>query len=448
MHTTRSDLPAAIWPPLYSGEHARLRALMAELEQSEHLPQARLQCLQGLQLQALVAHHFEHTPSFAARLQAAGLRPDMLDAQEALRALPPLRRATVQELGDGFFSRLVPSAHLPIAEHQTSGSTGQPVRVRRTGVTSLFLDAFTLRDHRWHQRDVSGRICAIRPQARKVSRYRDWGDPVSSFHDTGEGLAIPITTSIEEQVRLLAAFQPTLLMVYPTNLAALAEIWDRDGFTLTQLRHIKTMGETLSPALRETVKAVSGLALEDTYSSEEFGTLAIECPQGGLYHVMDESVILEVLRDDGTPCREGEIGQVVLTDLHNLATPLIRYAIADMAEVGGACRCGRTLSTLSRILGRERNLVRLPDGRRHWPLVGFARFGEVMAVRQYQLVQETAEEIRFHLVSETPPTPQQREALTRIAQEALGHAFRIEIAWQPEPLPVGANGKFEEFISR
>ena len=108
----------------------------------------------------------------------------------------------------------------------------------------------------------------------------------------------------------------------------------------------------------------------DTYSSQEVGVIAIECPQGDGYHAMSEGLVVEVLRDDGEPCAAGETGHVVVTDLTNFATPLIRYDLADLAEAAGPCACGRGLPRIRRILGRERNLLRLPDGRRFWPLVG------------------------------------------------------------------------------
>ena len=76
---------------------------------------------------------------------------------------------------------------------------------------------------------------------------------------------------------------------------------------------------------------------------------------------------MEVLDNHGRPCKEGETGRVVLTDLHNFTMPLIRYEIGDYAEVGPPCACGRGLPVLARILGRSRNMLTLPAGDRIWP---------------------------------------------------------------------------------
>ncbi len=79
---------------------------------------------------------------------------------------------------------------------------------------------------------------------------------------------------------------------------------------------------------------------------------------------MAETHIVEVLDEAGRPCRPGETGRVVITDLANFATPIIRYEIGDYAEVGRAeAFAGAASRCCNRILGRQRNLIMLPDGR-------------------------------------------------------------------------------------
>lgn len=164
-----------------------------------------------------------------------------------------------------------------------------------------------------------------------------------------------------------------------------------------------------------------GVRVVDNYSSQEVGAIALECPESGLYHVQSESLIVEVLDDAGAPCSAGQIGRVVVTDLHNFATPLIRYELRDYAEVGPVCPCGRGLPTLARVLGRRRNMVMLPGGEHHWPLVGLHRYREVAAILQYQLVQHSLEEVEMRLVTAGGPLGQALEQRLRaIVQQALG----------------------------
>ncbi len=441
----RSDVEGIVWPALHAGERATLAAMLAQLERTERLPPAELSARQNEQLSALIAHHARHTPSFRARLSQAGVKT--IAGADDLRRLTPLTRRDVQTAGASFFATHVPQAHLPIGHVKTSGSTGEPVTVHKTAVNRLFWAALAVRDHVWNGRDFGGRMTAIRANLSSYAEEDNWGHPVAALYETGPAQGIPITTDIAEQLRLVARFRPNILLIYPNNLDAFVEVWEREGYALDCIRHVKTIGETVSERLRARVKAVTGLRVEDNYSSQELGPIAIQCPASGLYHVMGETLIVEVLRADGASCGEGEAGRVVVTDLHNLAAPMVRYDIGDYAEPGPPCPCGRGLPTLKRILGRERNLIVKADGSRHWPLVGFHRYDEAAPVRQYQFVQHTTRDIEFKVVTDAPLTEAQRAKLIEIATGALGGGLVIHVTESRARLPQAANGKFEEFVS-
>jgi phenylacetate-CoA ligase len=156
-------------------------------------------------------------------------------------------------------------------------------------------------------------------------------------------------------------------------------------------------------------------------------------------------VLVEILNDDGQPCAPGEVGRVVVTDLHNFATPLVRYEIGDYAEAGEACRCGRGLPTLRRIVGRRRGMLRYPDGRTVWPVFTVAcrlaaRYHEI------QLIQERIDLLRLRVVADAPLSDESKLALTRALQNVLGHPFEIAIE-QVAELSRSRGGKLEEFVS-
>ena len=205
------------------------------------------------------------------------------------------------------------------------------------------------------------------------------------------------------------------------------------------------MGETLPAALRQRVQRETGIPITDCYSSQELGVLAIECPVSGLYHIMEEAYVLEVINAHGAPCAEGETGRVVVTDLLNFAMPLVRYQIGDHAIPGPACPCGRPHRTLQRIVGRERNMLRVGE-QRSWPLVGFHLFREVAPVLQYQLRQLSACQIEVRLVCSGPLTAAHETALAEVMRTALGHPFEFSFVLYAKQLPLGPTGKFEEFM--
>lgn len=442
---SRGDVPGVLWPPLFSNQSASLAALLEHLERTQWLAAAELAAHAHRQLGALSSHFERHSPSFRQRLADAGLKGVDLASADGLRALPPLSRSQVQAKDPPIFCEKLPAGHAPPNEVRTSGSTGEPVVVRRTAVNRLHWAAMTLRYNLWTEPDFMGGICSIRANV-KPGRTADWGRPFTFFFETGPGLRVDIQTDVRRQLELIEEFGPSSLVVYPSNLIALLEEMEVRGIELPTLRRIRTIGETVPDGLKELVRTRMSASLRDCYSSEEVGYIAMQCPEGDLYHLMSETLIVEVVDDDGNPCDEGMTGRILITDIHNYATPMIRYAIGDHAEVGPQCPCGRGMPTLRRILGRERNMIVKPDGTRHWPLTGFKQFREIAPVAQYQMRQLSLEKVEVRLVCERPLTKAEESRLRGHIETILGHSFAVEFAYFEGRLPLGANGKFEEFL--
>jgi len=443
-----SSVDGIVWPPILTGPHATLAALAHHLEVSQWIPREHLERLQLAQLASLAAHCERHSPHFRLRLRENDLRPADLGEPGGLARLAPLTRRRIQRAGGHLFCVEVPEGHSPLAEGNTSGSTGEPVKVKRTAISRMHWYAMTLREHFWFGRDFREPLTAIRANLRDYEEIDTWGAPVSLLFPSARSQGIPIRTPIAEQADLLERFRPGSLIVLPGNLAALTDEFRRRGRKLPGLMHIRSLGETLTPFVREAAREWFGARVEDNYSSQEVGNIAVECPDSDLYHVMAETLLVEVVDDAGRACQEGEIGRVLISDLSNFASPLIRYEIGDYAEVGPPCPCGRGLPTLRRIVGRARNLIVKPDGTRHWPMVGFARFREVAPVSQYQLIQESPLMIEVRLVCERPPTPAEEDALRDVILSALGFPFALRLSYFPDRIPPSASGKYEEFICR
>jgi phenylacetate-CoA ligase len=146
-----------------------LAALAREFEESQWLTAAEIEAKQHRQLVALATHAAAHSPHFARRLAAAGLAPRDLATPEGLRRLPVLRRREIQQAGADFYCSAIPEGHGPLRESRTSGSTGEPVTIRRTAVSQLFWRAVSLRFHAWTGRDLTKRCTTIRVDNHKVT---------------------------------------------------------------------------------------------------------------------------------------------------------------------------------------------------------------------------------------------------------------------------------------
>jgi len=429
-----------------------LRDLLAQLEHSQWRTAQELQAMQVQRFAHLAQHAWRYSPFYRLRFEQAGLDVRAPWTRERFARLPLLTRSELMLQLEHILCHAFPAEHGRSYRTQTSGSTGQTVTVLRTDATQLYWLACTMRDHLWQRRDLSATLAVIKATTPVLddplrAARQGWGPPASLLGQTGPSYSQPLSMPVAQQAAWLARIAPHILLTYPTNLAALLDLHERNEARLpATLREVRTVGETLHDGLRERCAAL-GLAVVDMYSSQELGIIALQCPVSGLYHTMDENLIVEVLDERGLPCAPGAIGRLVITDLFNYATPLIRYEIRDYAEAGPPCACGRGLGTLKRILGRHRNMVTLPDGSRHWPLVGAHHYRAVADIRQYQVVQHSMDDVEVRLVTPHPLSTAQEAQLTALLHGAIGHPFPLRFSYSDRELPKTAGGKFEEFIS-
>ncbi|MEE8171435.1 MAG: phenylacetate--CoA ligase family protein [Alphaproteobacteria bacterium] len=446
------SLKGILWPKLPSTDASALRPVLAQFKQAQWLPAETLLANQLAQLHSLLSHAQKTVPYYEAKISKELFDPLFGLTLENWRQLPILTRSDIQDNAADLLSRNIPAAHYPLGETQTSGSTGQPVKVAGTAASRIFWSAVTMRDHYWHRRDFSGKLCSIRAIAAdsgavaKGQDHPNWGWPAAKLHVTGASAILSLGTDVGAQAEWLAERNPEYLLTYPANLAALAEHFRASGAVLANLKEIRTVGEMVSPALRDKCRETWGVSVVDVYSSQEVGYMALQCPESGLFHVQSETMMVEVLDDAGNPTPPGDVGRVVVTGLHNFAMPLIRYEIRDYAEPGEPCPCGRGLPTIRRVVGRLRNMLVLPNGDSRWPLTGFHDFRDIAPIRQYQLVQKSLERIEVRFVVDRPLAPAEEDKLRSVIQNALGHPFEIYFQYFDE-MPKTMGGKFEEFIS-
>jgi phenylacetate-CoA ligase len=451
MRGLRSSIPEIDWPAIPSAEAGRLLGLVCQLEQTQWWPAEEIAALQRQQLARVLRHALETVPFYRKRLGAFPQGGTVNGLLEGWQDLPVLTRVQLQEAGDAVSSGSVPPAHGGVSPVQTSGSTGRPIRTHTTELNQLFWQALTVREHLWHRRDPLGKLVAIRPDrkapATRAVTHASWGRPIAGLFRTGPSALLDSRADLEYQVRWLQEQQPTYLLTLPSNARALAETCLAERAALPSLRGVRTYGEALGPEVRAICREAWRVPVTDMYSAQEAGYIALQCPAHNHYHLQSEHLLVEVLDDAGRACAPGETGRVVLSTLHNFATPLIRYEIMDYVEVGQPCPCGRGLPVIRRILGRQRNLARTPDGRRYWPSFPAEVWMSIAPIRQIQLVQKSLRRIEIRYVMARALAAPEKEALARSLRGSLGHPYQLLFTRCDGPILRGRNGKYEDFVS-
>lgn len=436
-------------PP--GSETAFLRSIVEQLEESQWWSAEQLLDHERQHLRALLDHSYETVPFYRKRLEKAGFRPGRKVTKHIWQRIPILTREEVQAAGSNLDSNAVPDAHGAAFEVSTSGSTGMPVTVKQTALSRQYWHAITTRDVLWHGIDVSGLLCMIRPFDPEKAKYPDgmrfdnWGSVALTFL-TGPAVALHIHTSIEKQVDWVRRCEPSHLVSVTSNLQGLAAYCLENSISLPSLKSLSSIGEVVTQEIRETCRAAWGIGVKDIYSSVDVGYVALQCPDHEHYHLQSETACIEIIDDRGRRCGPGEIGRVIVTPFHSYATPLIRYAVGDYAQVGPPCPCGRGLPVITKVLGRVRNRVRLPDGRTFFPNLQGQKLAEFAPVKQFQVIQKTLEALEVRLVATRPLTANEEGRVKSHLQMRLEYPFDIDITYH-DIIERSEGGKFEEFKS-
>jgi phenylacetate-CoA ligase len=174
---------------------------------------------------------------------------------------------------------------------------------------------------------------------------------------------------------------------YGSAIAALAEGALAAGVDPVPLQAAIVSGDTLLSGMRRSIEKFFLGKCYDHYGQSEGVVMAMECPLGQM-HTVPVLGIWEILREDGCPCKPGEVGEIVATGLLNDAMPLIRYRSGDYAAWAEqqSCSCGNDQPIIQSLLGRTDDYLITADGRK------IGRLSTAMkrspTIHSAQLVQE------------------------------------------------------------
>jgi len=438
------------WPNIPNQSATFTLGMLRYVESSQWLAPDVLREQQFLQLAHVLEQASEFVPYYRdnnyARFCDSKHRSKLIDQW---LNIPLLTRRTIQQHTTSMHHGALSPQHGTPVILSSSGSTGQPVSVLADLVTQFFFHVFSLRHYHWHRYDFKQKIAVIRDMAHEGAAlpygqsFNSWGSFTQGMIKTSPCHVLQLC-DVRKQAEWLDMINPDYFMCYPT---VLRELLFLDTPKPPNLKSITTFGELVDASLRQEVHSKWHIPLVDIYSSSEVGYIALQCPYYDHYHVQDENVLVEILDENNNPCRPGEVGRVIITALHNIASPLIRYDIGDYAQVGEPCPCGRGLSVIQHILGRQRNMLTLPNGEKRWPtFTGNTDINLISLFKdmQFQVIQKTLYNIEISLVSAYGMVAE--EKLIPQLQNIFGYPFNITFNYVTS-IPRSANGKFEDFKS-
>lgn len=418
------------------------------LKTTEFLNRDSMTKLQLDRLRTLLLFANRHVPYYKSAFDRSDFDPRLLNSLEGLERAPLLSKANVRE---NIHFKMFSDSHKKKNMHRirTSGSTGEPFVCYADKFQLEMRLANTLRAYEmagwrfgdkqlrlWHQTIGMSKSQVIRERIDSVLMRRKF---VPAYELTGDKVAVLIK-NIERR-------KPAIIDGYAESLNFIS------AFATTRTRWapkaLISSAQELTENTRNSIERTFQSKVHDKYGSREFSGIAYQCGFGENYHVQDESYIVEILIE-GRKAQPGEVGEIVITDLNNYSTPMIRYRIGDLALAVEQtnCECGRSHSQIGKIYGRTQALVYCTNG--VWlPGTFFAHFFKEFdfAIQHFQVYQDNEMGFSLRIVPNEQFTQEVGSKILSSLASFVGKETLVELELV-DSIPLLITGKRTPVISK
>jgi phenylacetate-CoA ligase len=423
-----------------------------------HPTRAAIEARQLEQLRSLVAELFPGNQFYSRKLSAAGITFDIESLEDFSARFPFTTKSELakdQRAAPPFGTNLTYPLERYVRCHQTSGTSHVPLRWLDTPESwEWMLESWT---------EIL-RVAGVQPADRLYFAF-SFG-PFIGFWIAFEAaarlgcLCVPGGgLSSAARVRAIQNLGITVICCTPTYALRLAEVAAEEGVDLGKLsvRTLIIAGEPGGsiPAVRAKLAQLwRGARVFDHHGMTEVGPVSYECPaRPGVLHVIETSYLAEIVEPaTGKPLVRGPdtsnagsppaTGELVLTTLGRMGSPLLRYRTGDLVRPSfKVCSCGRAeLALEGGILGRSDDMV-VVRGVNVYPSAIEDIVRACPGVAEYQVEISSRQTLaEMSLQIETSPDCKDRESLIHRLQRSFETALSLRV-----PIKLVAPGSLPRF---
>lgn len=397
----------------------------------DHMDATRLTEFQNDALREVVARAYENSPFYRQKMIKAGVKPQDIGNLSDLAKMP---FTTKDELRRDPWALMACDKKDISVIHVSTGTTGgQPIYTMQTW-KEYYLN--TSINYPRLQPVEPDDLCFIALPYEMSAAGLDFHTRFlnglqAAVMAVGKGGAY---STPEKTVKLIRDLKPNIVVTSPSYAITLAEAADEASLDLAGLglKKIWLAGEGCSPAFRKRIEKIWGTTVNFACGATECGTIGMECDAHNGYHVSQGHVLVEIV-DPKTDkvLAPGEIGEIVVTCLLRLDTPLIRYRTQDIGCIDpNPCPCGVTLERLF-LRGRQGDQIVLL-GKAYSPFYLEEYLMQLPEVGNwYEFVVKPGDneqlKIRAELAAGFKPTLKLTKKLTAKMKTAIGIPCEFEL---------------------
>lgn len=426
------------------------------LQQWEWLDLSQTLALQQKRLRQILAYAYQNVPYYRDTLMEVGAIDNSGEVNlDRFTRIPLLGKETIRGRFEDLKSEDLSQRRW--YQNSSGGSTGEPVTLIQDKEYHEWVKAIKMLDDIWSGYSLSEKKIMLWGSERDIFvgkekvktiiiRYFENLTLLNAFRMTPEDML-----AFVHKINLL---KPVQILTYVESIYELSRFIEREGLQIYSPRSIMTSAGTLFPHVRETVERIFQAPVFNRYGSREVGDIACECDHHAGLHVCAPTIYLEILKSDGSPANSGELGEIVITCLHNYAMPLIRYRIGDMGIwANQPCPCGRSWPLLKEVVGRVTDVFLKNDGSRIHGEYFTHLFYFQDWVEKFQVIQIEYQFIRVKIVPREwtkNPRKSYEQEIEMIAEKILlvmGPKTKVDFDFVDDIAPTDS-GKYRYTITK
>ncbi|MDD5701788.1 MAG: AMP-binding protein [Dehalococcoidales bacterium] len=185
-----------------------------------------------------------------------------------------------------------------------------------------------------------------------------------SLRQVGATVVVMGTGNTDILIKAMLDLKVTGFLGTPTFLMSVIKKIEEMGYELNRdfaLKKAWFTGEMLPQSLRKVFEENYQISTYQAYAvTEPGGAIAYECSEKVGMHLMEDYIVEIVDPITGKQLDPGQVGEIVVTPIHNRTWGLIRFGTGDMSSlITAPCTCGRTSYRISGIVGRTGDAVKV-----------------------------------------------------------------------------------------
>lgn len=402
----------------------------------------RIEELQKEKLSRLLRFAYGYVPYYKRMFKQNGIRPDDIKEAAQLRLLPTLSK---EDLVRNYPSGLMARTGSEAVVRRGSGTTGITASVAHSQASldirhALFFRFLALSGLRpwdkvatlwipeayWRREpDSTGRL---RPTT-SMFGYPIWllGRQIPNLR-----VLRSVPGDEKAEARALYDLKPDFVFGRPTQLRRVGRGLRELGLEMAP-KGLFASTEFQTPTCRKELETRFHSKVFSAMGTSETGGVACTCLERSGYHMYEDFMVIEVLRDD-EQARPSEVGELVVTHLHNYLTPLIRYRTGDFVRLGkeNGCDCGSELALFESVEGRNNDFLVNATGERVWPTEVAEHLESDFSLRDFQIVQVSLNEIVLRLMPSDLQKTQNLAGLKSYLEKVTGNPISLGLEERSE----------------